>query len=381
MSEITSFFGPRFVGQRFQQHTLPLEVLKDIAALEELVVELAKWMYIEEHQGRKRTPKQFTDGISLAISSIEPGSTIPQIVIQTATAGILTLFPPENQQYFTKAKDQIILAIEAAEKAEPISGIPIHLLGYFDKLGRSLREGEAIQFNPNATGSKAELNRESRRRLVLASQVQEIREEVRLRGIVSAMDKAKQTLALDLTDGQKITGPYELQHEPILDEALVSFRETDPLRILVAGTAVYTRNNVHKIQRLESIDHVSILDPLDVAVRLAELRQLKDGWLDGKGTALSPTGTSWFENAFELHFPEDLPLPFLFPMGEGGLLAEWSFKPNEASLELDLENKTGFFYTVNLKTDEDKEASLDLSNPAGWAQLIDHLRDLQSNPS
>ena len=32
-------------------------------------------------------------------------------------------------------------------------------------------------------------------------------------------------------------------------------------------------------------EHVTPLDPLDVEIRLKELAQLQDGWLDGKGRA------------------------------------------------------------------------------------------------
>ena len=34
--------------------------------------------------------------------------------------------------------------------------------------------------------------------------------------------------------------------------------------------------------KLESIDEIILLHSLDVGVRLHELRELKDGWLDGE---------------------------------------------------------------------------------------------------
>jgi hypothetical protein len=54
------FVAPRLVGARFDDHTIPLELLKDLAALEELVVAVAKWKFVEQH-GRLRAPKGFTD--------------------------------------------------------------------------------------------------------------------------------------------------------------------------------------------------------------------------------------------------------------------------------------------------------------------------------
>ena len=46
MPETIEFLSPRLVGNRFDQHSIPLEVLKDLAALEELIVEVAKWHYL-----------------------------------------------------------------------------------------------------------------------------------------------------------------------------------------------------------------------------------------------------------------------------------------------------------------------------------------------
>jgi len=59
MSEMIDFLLPRFVGTRFTGHALPLEILKDLAALDELITEAAKWLYLQENQDRKRIPKGF----------------------------------------------------------------------------------------------------------------------------------------------------------------------------------------------------------------------------------------------------------------------------------------------------------------------------------
>ena len=46
------FIQPRFVGPRFDEHTLPLSAAKDLAAYEELIVELAKHLYLTKHDDR-----------------------------------------------------------------------------------------------------------------------------------------------------------------------------------------------------------------------------------------------------------------------------------------------------------------------------------------
>ena len=63
MPETIEFLSPRLVGKRFDQHSIPLEVLKDLSALEELIVEVAKWHYLRANKDRKRIPKGFVDQV------------------------------------------------------------------------------------------------------------------------------------------------------------------------------------------------------------------------------------------------------------------------------------------------------------------------------
>ena len=60
------FLSPRLVGERFSGHAIPLEVLRDLAVLEEMLVETAKWEYLHEHPGRQRIPRGFTNEIGRA---------------------------------------------------------------------------------------------------------------------------------------------------------------------------------------------------------------------------------------------------------------------------------------------------------------------------
>lgn len=83
------------------------------------------------------------------------------------------------------------------------------------------------------------------------------------------------------------------------------------------------------------------MDPLDIGARLDDLRVLKDGWLDGAGIALPSAGLDWLTGAFEELYPDDVPLPYLYPTESGGVRAEWSLEGFEVSLEIDLSGKVG----------------------------------------
>jgi len=83
------FLRPRLTGPRFEGHGIPLEVLKDLAVLEEMIVEVAKWKYLKDHPERLRSPRGFTEGIELKLTGIDEGSAIPVICLIVAAT---TLF-------------------------------------------------------------------------------------------------------------------------------------------------------------------------------------------------------------------------------------------------------------------------------------------------
>jgi len=84
---------------------------------------------------------------------------------------------------------------------------------------------------------------------------------------------------------------------------------------------------------LENVERVTLLDPLDIGVRIDELKQLGPDWLDGKGLALSAQQLDWIAETFATYYPDDVKLPYLFPTPEGNLLAEWSLGKHAVSFE------------------------------------------------
>jgi len=114
------------------------------------------------------------------------------------------------------------------------------------------------------------------------------------------------------------------------------------------------------------MEHISVREPLAIDARLAELGQLRPGWLDGKGVPLSPGDLAWLAEAFAVDYADDLPTPYLFPTPEGHVLAEWALKPWSPSLEIDPAAKRGTWHALNLETDEESARKLDLTNADDW---------------
>ncbi|HAT48844.1 MAG: hypothetical protein HQL07_03800 [Nitrospirae bacterium] len=377
MNNPIPFMQPRMVGERFQGHAIPLEMLKDLAVLEEMIVEVAKWCFLQDHPGRQRSPRGFTDGLSLKLTGIGEGSAVPQVSLFVDTRGAFPaeFFPPENQGYFEQARDCIYGAINAAANDESITAhLPENLLGYFDRLGRGLRDGEVIEFNPGNAQRPARLDRSTRRKLIFASsQTQELTEEISLCGSVPEADQERMTFTLRLLDGQRVSGPIAFQHLDTINKAYLGY-QSGVVRIQIQGIGRYNRSN--RLKSIDEVEHVSILDPLDVATQLDEFRSLKNGWLDGKGRAPSQEGLDWFSGQFEGNYPEVLPLPYIYPTAEGGVQAEWPLNGNEASLEVDFETHRGEWYCLNMSTDAEDDNTLNLNDAESWRWLATRIREL-----
>ena len=128
---------------------------------------------------------------------------------------------------------------------------------------------------------------------------------------------------------------------------------------------------------VESVEHISLLDPLDVPARLDEFRDMKDGWLEGGGVAPSLDGLDWLASTFDRHFPDDLPLPYLYPTPEGGVEAEWSLGSQSIIFEIDLATHRGDWLCFDKLSDSEDTRSLNLDTADSWAWLVAELRRLK----
>lgn len=366
------FLRPRLHGPRFDDGGIPLEFLGDIAALNELVVEVAKWRFLEDNPERQRSPRGFTDAASLKLTQLESGSTVSVIELSDASHSLVAAYPP-YRRYFDEAIDYIVNAINAAEqdiRQWADHALPRKFFGYFDRIGRGLREGEYIEFPSRSGRASARLDREKRRVLLALSSVKELTQEVSLRGTVPEVDQERMTFKLQTISGRKVSGPIEEQHYDSIMEAFNVYRDED--RILVRAIGKYDRQN--RLSALDSVQHIRPLDPLDVPARLDELRGMRDGWLDGSGLAPKSAGLDWLSTEFDRRYPDDVPLPYTYPTPEGGISMEWSVESNEAILEIDVDAHSAEWFWLDLDSDDKFERTLNMDESADWQWLALEIR-------
>ena len=361
------FFTPKLSGARFDDHTVPADVLPDIAALQEMLVELAKQAYMREHPERTRVARNFDLDVQIHLAGIEEGSAKLKLVLFFAAG----LFPPYEAAFQT-AQAEITSAVRAASLGQqPI--LSQQHLAYFDRLGRGLREGESFDFPTD--GGYAVLNQKTRHRLIEASKVEEWTERATLRVRVPMADYRTGKFDGQLSDGSLVPGKLEATLREPLGNAHDRYGSGKDEWLLLQ--CVVRKDRSGKIKGIESVEHAVSLDPLDIPLRLQELSQLRQGWLDGKGAALDAPGLDWLSSSFASHFDQDLVLPHLYPTPEGKVLAEWTFGRQDVALEVDLGSKRGEYAILNLDSGDSEEETLELSNEAGWKQLVARLTALR----
>lgn len=276
-----------------------------------------------------------------------------------------------SQPYLEEARDAIIDAIDAAQSNKPISQyLPENIHWYFDKFGRSLRDGEAIEFATSKQDSPARLTKETRRKLVLAATSATLfTENVVLFGTVPEADQDRGTFQIQLADSRKIIAPIGEHREEIVK----AFNEyPHGTRVRVQGIAKVDR--AERLHSIDSVENVTVLEELDTAARLDELKVLKNGWFEGTGKAPPTTGLDWLAAAFESYFDLDQHLPYIFPTIDGGVRAEWSISGHEISLDINLSDHSAIWHSWAVGSDTEDVRKLSLDDANEWAWLGKQIR-------
>lgn len=360
----THFIQPRFAGRRFDEHTLPVEIARDLAAYETLVIELAKHLYLKDHPGKTRVPKGFSADFQLHLEKVDGGSAMPllSLVVAGTTAAInLGLFPAEPT-YFDRARDLITNCV-ADEAALPQAGFPKHLLPHFNHVGRSLRDDESMEFSRGDL-SPAQLTPERRKRLVLAAE-SEYEREVELVGFIEEVDWVKATFRLRLINSATCVVPMAPTFHEMAREIGGHSRHQ------VSIKAVATYDSKDSLQKVITADAPEVQRNAELCARFDALAELQDGWHDGSGRAPNQNGLLALSEKMVAHYPEKVPLPMVVPTPEGNILLEWN-TTTSPSVDINLTTMRAEFHAFG-NEDNEVERDFSLLDEAAWAAFFNFL--------
>jgi len=358
---ITDFVQPRFVGTRFDEATLPVEVARDLAAYQKLVKELAKHLYLRDHNERERVPKGFASDFQLHLVKVDDGSARPMLAI--VSAGLLALDDGTNE-YLIRARDLVAECIQAQDGRLPAE-FPRSLLGYFNSIGGSLREGEQMELTTRQ-GENAVLTPERCKHLVLAANKQYER-EVELIGTIEEANWGKSTFQLRMLDGGQLVIPM-----PESFRAQAGKYGGHPRHVvIVQGVGAF--NSSDRLDKMVSVESLEIQQDYQMAGKFEELSALADGWYDGKGVGLAKDKLAALAAHMIGHYPEGLELPVIVPTPEGNLLFEWDAE-GDPSVDIDLSSLTASYHSFGRQGVE-MEREFELSDAGVWPEFYEFLQE------
>lgn len=158
--------------------------------------------------------------------------------------------------------------------------------------------------------------------------------------------------------------------------------ETDTLEIYKEGEWVATDVRVEWMRRtdwyaLSTYQDMcnSVKSACSITSRLSEFWFLEDGWLDGRGVALSFDGLRWLDRAFLRGFDFGMPHPHLYPTEDGGVRAEWTIGKQEISLDINLEHRAAQWHRVHTDSGAEDSEPLNLDASDDWDRLVDLVAD------
>lgn len=366
-----------FKGSRFDGGVMPLSVLPELAAYQNLVLSAARFLFTTRNPGRQRIEKGFEDKFRLGMKEIHEGSAVPQVVrFYEEAQG--SLFPESPEpDIFDEARDLVEALIRGEEIPENVlNGHEVSesarrdLFGKFNGFGKTLSKDEYVLVG--APGNREGVRYDHDKRLRLLLKVNNRYEDsVDLEGIVTKVDKEQNQISIRQADGVKI----DVRISPLFLGSAIASLTTDQ-RVRVQGTGIFDEAG-----KLLQVPLVTDLIPegeverrtgcrLTVAEQLAGLEKLPVGWFHPGSPAFDSTQIEYARDFLEVLIDANgFPIPWLYPTPEGEIRAEWERDGREWILELDTTARKALVMVVHLTESDSAEEEIRLDDPAGSLRL------------
>ena len=346
----SSFLKLMFDGGRFGGHFAPVDVLAELATVEELIARVVRRLYFQRHPGRQRIAHGFLASSRLYLTSTEKNCFTAGLDRPTPWAGA----DAADALLFEEARDLTIEALRAVSEGRALPmGFPSEAYDPLAALGRRLELGENIIVKNGKPEAAAVVNLESRARLAnMMHRPLETIEEIE--GEVEKVDDDDLVFTLRTSEDERITG---ITFDSTQRSDVVAALTNRPVaRILLR--ALFSKGRTKSVTRVESLqllDDDRAPDVQRVWERLDSFKNVADGWLDGHGIAPSdPAIAAAREILARLLVDSDAPRPSVYPTPDGGVQAEWILGIWVAEVVFSNDGRTVNAAATNTETGEDK---------------------------
>lgn len=326
-------FQLRYVGTRFDGTRLPVDLLTDLPAFQDLLVAFAKDEWKRLNADYVRVPRGFEKSISFDLVALEPGSAMPKLNWRKENSQVN--LPGFSDQLETIVQDSYLhivkLVDDAANDVFPSSLSPEHIRA-LNKFGSKLQPGERIEFLGSADASGKVIYFDMSRRKDLITKVRETY-ELKFEGVgilVGAhVSDLSGTISVKTEEHGEISFP--LDKDRIIKEFDGHIGKNVQFDVIIE----LDHNN--RYRNIIDVHQVGLYDPITAAQtklfeRLTYLSSLSEGWLDGQGRSitLEACDTAGFFIALSHQTAEAYRL---YPSEVGGLLVEFEWEGWDYTVE------------------------------------------------
>jgi hypothetical protein len=370
-----SFVAMRLTGQRFEEAGMPVDALPELAAYRDLVLAVARELFLRRNPSRQRVPRGFADSFQLRLRQIDKGSAIPVLERVSDTTA---LFPSDTDTLFDQSRDLIQGAILAVASSGRLpEEFPISTLADFSRFGRTLRAGEFIELSSPAAPRPARYSGAVRRILIKSKRSNYLQESA-IDGVITEInsDRVSFQLAHLSRAGLATSIPCTFDPElfesirrrlrapgedgtPVRVEGFISFSPSDrPVAVphVLGITAAGEEDADENIGVVADVVSVSAAH-IEAARRLDAMSELTDGWLDGEGSAVSGRVVGFVRDVLSDVSEDTIKDIRIFPTEPGGLRLEWQRYSTEFSLDFNADGSISYD-DVDLETGSATERTL-----------------------
>lgn len=353
------FVRVRFAGGRFDSHTIPFDVLPDLAAYRDLVVEVAKHLFRERNSDRQRVPKGFEESFQLGLSQVIQGNSatalaqrLDALEEQPTEAGQVGFDFPRYGE-FEDARDLLDRVIAAANDGQALpQEFPRELVGKFNRFGQSLRAGEHAELSHGRT-APVRYDSETRKRIVLSanSTYENVLDQ---RFTLTGGEIRACIVHLVDEDGTRFDLRVDTDEE--CEKAIARRRH----QVRVVGAGLFDRQD--RLTKITDYKELIYTDeepqqPLDE--RLDEIARTPVGWYSTQNPAPDLSAITRMRELVRLITGKaGLPMPYLYPLPDGSITGEWTRGDWEISATVALPNLVIELHALNVDTDSEINAEI-----------------------
>lgn len=244
----------KFKGKRFDDNGIDLDVLPELLAYKEILIETTKALWRKSNPGRDRLPSGFESSIVLKFYEIEDGSvSIPIHAIQDETD---EEFLPGMQNYdlIAKAVNIIADACESSGNGQSLpEEFPKNIIPLFYDYGKTLRDDESFEHEVEHREKPASYTLKSRENLLRLTE-QSYEDSVEITGEVTMASVRRNIVGITLKDNKEIEASFEQENEEAVISALKNHK-TVKLRVIGKGQF----SGKGQLEKITSVERFELL--------------------------------------------------------------------------------------------------------------------------